>query len=86
MWPLVTYYYEIVYPLPVFKQEAIEGWQVCFCLLLLCKSYVILYGMIVNFCGDQISMDFIRFLAHEVLCICIVFKVYLQCLVFYIRI
>ena len=38
--------------------------------------------MAANFRGDQIFMDFITFLIHEVLYVRMVFNVYLQCLVF----
>ena len=43
----------------LFKQEAAK---------VKARKYVcvlILYGMLVNFCGDQIFMDFVRFLIHD---------------------
>ena len=40
----------------------------------MCMSYVILYSMVVNFFRDQIFMDFIRFLSHDILYT--VFKVF----------
>ena len=42
----------------------LASYKVCLCFLLLVYEFI-LYDKVVNFCGDQIFMDFIRSLIHD---------------------
>ena len=57
-----------MYPLPVLKQEAAKT-DGKLRIRYACDYHccVTLYGIVVNFCGIQAFMDFVRLLNHEVL-------------------